>query len=230
MIETFEPIIMQEYLTSTDILDSDHPHIQAFAKQVTRGAKLDIQKAVRIYYAVRDGWKYNPYNISFNPNYMRTSAVLERDEGHCLDKANLMIALLRAVSIPARLCLAKVRNHIAAEQLTQVFGTDELTPHGYVEVWLNERWVKATPAFNQALCEKLKVAPLEFDGQHDSVFQEFDQAGGHFMEYLEEYGAFADLPMDFVKANMKQHYPNFYQEDLEFSREKLLEIANKSKG
>lgn len=213
---------MQAYLEPTDILDSGHPQMQAFAKKVTQGARLDIQKAVRIYYAVRDGWKYNPYNISFNPDFMRASAVLERDEGHCLDKANLMIALLRAVGIAARLCLAKVRNHIAADQLTQVFGTDELTPHGYVEVWLNERWVKSTPAFNKELCDKLNVATLEFDGQHDSVFQEFDKTGGQFMEYLEEYGSFSDLPMDFVKANMKAHYPKFYSEEAEWTKEKFL--------
>lgn len=217
---------MQAYLKSTEILDSDHPRIQAFAKKVTQGARLNQQKATRIYYMVRDGWMYNPYNINFNPAYMRASTVLERDEGHCLDKANLMITLLRAVGIPARLRLAKVRNHIAAEQMIQAFGTDELTPHGYVEVWLQERWVKATPAFNKELCNKLNVATLDWDGEHDSIFQEFDSNGGQFMEYLEDYGAFDDLPLDFVKENMKQHYPKFYQEGLELTREKMLEIAN----
>lgn len=216
---------MQEYLASTDILNSYHPRIQAFAKTVTEGSRADIQKAVRIYYSVRDGWKYNPYNISFNPDFMRASAVLEREEGHCLDKANLMIALLRAVGIPARLCLAKVRNHIAAEQMTQAFGTDELTPHGYVEVYLHHRWIKATPAFNKELCDRLNVAPLDWDGSNDSIFQEFDKAGGQFMEYLEDYGCFADLPLDFVKENMKQHYPKFYKEDIELNREKMLAIA-----
>ncbi|MFN7116288.1 MAG: transglutaminase-like domain-containing protein [Saprospiraceae bacterium] len=210
---------MQQYLASTAILNSDHPKIQIFANKVTEGSRADIQKAVRIYYAVRDGWKYNPYNISFNPDNMRASAVLEREEGHCLDKANLMITLLRAVGIPARLCLAKVRNHIAAEQMTQAFGTDELTPHGYVEVYLHNRWIKATPAFNKELCDKLNVAPLDWDGSNDSIFQEFDKVGGQFMEYLEDYGAFDDLPAEFIKANMKQHYPKFYREDVEWTKE-----------
>lgn len=219
---------MQEYLAATDILDSNHPNIQAFAKKNTASASADIEKAVRIYDAVRDGWKYNPYNINFNPAYMRASAVLAREEGHCLDKANLMITLLRSVNIPARLRLAKVRNHIAAEQMTQAFGTDELTPHGYVEVWLSERWVKATPAFNKELCNKLNVATLDWDGEHDSIFQEFDHNGGHFMEYLEDYGAFADLPLHFIKENIKQHYPKFYQEGLVLTREKMLAIANEN--
>ncbi len=123
-----------------------------------------------------------------------------------------MIALLRAVAVPARLCLSKVRNHIAAERMTKAFGTDELTPHGYVEIWINGRWVKATPTFNKELCDKLGVDSLEFDGQNDSIFQEFDKVGGQFMEYLEDYGAFADVPLDFIIGNMRQHYPKFFDE------------------
>ncbi len=204
---------MQEFLKPTNLLDADDPQIQSFAERVTQGSRADIQKAVRIYYAVRDGWKYNPYNISFKPEDMRASVVLHKEDGHCLDKAVLMIALLRAVGVPARLRLAKVRNHIAAERMIEFFGIDELTPHGYVEILINGQWVKATPAFNQELCDKLGVAPLEFDGQNDSIFQEFDKAGGQFMEYLEDYGSFADVPLDFIKENMKQHYPKFFSEE-----------------
>ncbi len=214
---------MQQFLQPTYLLDADDPQIRTFAERVTQGSRADIQKAVRIYYAVRDGWKYNPYNINLNPAAMRASVILHQEEGHCIDKAILMITLLRAVGIPARLCLAKVRNHIAAERITEAFGTDELTPHGYVEVWINERWVKATPAFNRELCEKMGVAPLDFDGQNNSVFQEFDQAGGQFMEYLEEYGCFADVPMDFIIDNMKAHYPRFFADRTEWTRETMLE-------
>jgi transglutaminase-like putative cysteine protease len=217
---------MKSYLTATKFINSDHPKIRAFAEKITNGSRAPIQKAVRIYYAVRDGWKYNPYNISLQDDALLASNILQKEDGHCIDKAVLMIALLRAAEIPARLCLAKVRNHIAAERMTEAFGTDELTPHGYVEVWLNERWVKATPAFNKELCEKLGVAPLDFDGQHDSVFQEFDRAGGQFMAYLEEYGCFDDVPLDFIYDNMKAHYPRFFTSDLTLNKERLLEIVN----
>ncbi|HMN89583.1 MAG TPA: transglutaminase family protein [Saprospiraceae bacterium] len=217
---------MKSYLTATKFINSDHPKIRAFAEKITNGSRAPIQKAVRIYYAVRDGWKYNPYNISLQDDALLASNILQKEDGHCIDKAVLMIALLRAAGVPARLCLAKVCNHIAAERMTEAFGTDELTPHGYVEVWLNERWVKATPAFNKELCEKLGVAPLDFDGQHDSVFQEFDRAGGQFMAYLEEYGCFDDVPLDFIYDNMKAHYPRFFTSDITFSKERLLEIVN----
>lgn len=213
---------MQEYLKATDLIDADHPAIKNYAERMTNGARIDMQKAVRIYYTVRDGWKYNPYNINMQADAMRASVILEREEGHCLDKAILMIALLRAVDVPARLRLAKVRNHIAAERLVEFFGTDELTPHGYVEVWLNDQWVKATPAFNQELCEKIGVSVLEFDGRNDSIFQEFDKSDNKFMEYLEDYGAFADVPLDFIIANLKEHYPRFYNTDEVWTKEKFM--------
>jgi transglutaminase-like putative cysteine protease len=213
---------MQEYLKATDLIDADHPAIKSYAERMTNGARIDMQKAVRIYYTVRDGWKYNPYNINMSADAMRASSILAREEGHCLDKAILMIALLRAVDVPARLRLAKVRNHIAAERLVEFFGTDELTPHGYVEVWLNDRWVKATPSFNQELCEKLGVNVLEFDGRNDSIFQEFDKADNKFMEYLEDYGAFADVPLEFILANLREHYPRFYNTDEVWTKEKFM--------
>ncbi len=204
----------ESYRQPGALIDSDHPSIQAFAQAVTAGARSDRERAVKIYYAVRDGWRYNPYRISLQPGALRASAVFERvpREGHCLDKGILMIALLRSAGIPARLCLAKVRNHIAAERMTEAFGTGVLAPHGYVEVWLEGRWIKATPAFNRTLCERLHVHPLDFDGHRDSIFQEFDRAGGAFMEYLEEYGHFEDVPEERIKTLLFEHYPGRFEE------------------
>ncbi len=213
----------EEYLLSTSMLDTEAPEVKAFIQRVTQGARSERQKAVRIYYAVRDGWKYNPYNISFQPEDMRASALLEREDGHCLDKAILMIAACRAVGIPARLYLAKVRNHIAAEKMTEALGTDELVPHGYAGLWLHGRWVKATPAFNKELCDKLGVDALEFDGCSDSLFQEFDKAGGAFMEYLEEYGHFSDVPHSRIIELLKEHYPEVFADNNGLNKEKVLQ-------
>jgi len=100
-----------------------------------------------------------------------------------------------------------VKNHIAVERLMEKFGTNELTPHGMVDVYLNGKWVKATPAFNKELCDKTGVAPLEFDGTEDSIFQAFSTDGKEFMEYLDDYGSLEDVPLDFIEQNMKENYP-----------------------
>jgi transglutaminase-like putative cysteine protease len=219
-----------QYLQPTRFIDSDHPSLQRYAEAVTNRATTDIQKAVKIYYAIRDGWRYNAYNLDFSEDGIKASSMLERPvrEGHCLDKAVLMVACLRTVNIPARLFLAKVKNHIAAERLTEALGTDELVPHGIVEVYLEGKWVKATPAFNKELCTKLNVASLEFDGRTDSLFQEFDGDGGGFMEYLEEYGHFADFPAAFALDLMRQHYPKIFQLGAVLDKNSMTEKTKES--
>ena len=76
---------------------------------------------------------------------------------------------------------------------------------------LNERWVKATPAFNLSLCTRFNVKPLEFDGREDSIFHEFDTLGQKHMEYVLDHGHFADLPFDRIFASYDQAYPNFFE-------------------
>lgn len=63
-------------------------------------------------------------------------------------------------------------------------GVEVFAMHGYTELYLEGRWVKATPAFNRALCRAFDVAPLEFDGVADSVFHPFNRQGERYMEYL----------------------------------------------
>jgi len=156
---------------------------------------------------VRDGWRYNPYTISIRKEDYRASELVGKTEGHCIDKAIILIAGLRGLDIPARIRLAKVKNHIAVEKLVETLGTNELTPHGNVEIFLDGKWLKATPAFNETLCRICNVEPLEFDGEEDSIFQPYNESGKLFMEYIEDYGFFEDFPLDFIVQNMKDNYP-----------------------
>jgi hypothetical protein len=74
-------------------------------------------------------------------------------------------------------------------------GTDIFSYHGYIEFYLEGRWVKATPAFNKELCERHGVAPLEFNGRDDSMFQAYSAENRKFMEYLAFHGTHADIPV-----------------------------------
>lgn len=189
-------------------VDSDHPAVVAFAREHA-GGLAPKDAAVKLYYVVRERLRYNPWRVRYTRADYTTSSVLARDPaegGHCIDKALLYAGLCRALGIPSRLHFANVRNHIGTAKLEEKLGTDLLVYHGYTELWLGGRWVAATPAFNRALCEKLGVAPLEFDGEHDSVFQAYDRAAGRFMEYVEDHGAHADVPFDAMIAAWKLHY------------------------
>lgn len=197
------------FLEPNEFVDSHHPAVLAFADEHAATA-TGKEAAVRLYYAVRDGFRYNPWRVKIRPADFTASGVLLREakEGaHCIDKALLLAAVARAKGIASRLHFANVRNHIGTGELEEKLGTDLLVFHGYTELLLGGRWVAATPAFNRELCERLGVAPLEFDGDNDSIFQTYDRDERRFMEYVADHGAHAGIPFELMIAEWRRHYP-----------------------
>jgi transglutaminase-like putative cysteine protease len=142
---------------------------------------------------------------------MAASRVLADGHGWCVTKSALLAAVCRARGIPARLGYADVRNHLSTERLRAVIGSDDYVWHGYTSIHLNGQWRKATPAFNQALCDKLGIAALEFDGASDSIYQEHDPQGRRHMEYVRHRGEYDDMPVTEIRAAFLQHYPMLVQ-------------------
>ncbi len=194
-------------LKPTSLIDSDHPAVQAFAQQHGNGTS-QRECAVALYYAVRDGFRYDPYRIDLSASGMKASSVLAAGFGWCLTKATLLAAACRAAGIPARLGFADVRNHLSTERLRQAMKTDIFAWHGYADLWLDGAWRKATPAFNLQLCEKFGLLPLEFDGIRDSIYHPFDRAGNRHMEYVRQRGTFNDLPLAQIVATFREIYSN----------------------
>lgn len=200
---------MNNYLQATDFIDSDNSEVISFAQQAIGKTTDPKEQAIKLYYAVRDEFRYDPYRIQFTPNGLKASAVIKQGYGYCVSKAVLLAAAGRAVGIPTRLGFADVKNHLSSEKLKQVMQSDVFSWHGYTEFYLDNKWVKATPAFNKLLCDKTGIKPLEFDGENDSIFHEFDQAGNKHMEYLKDHGPFDDLPFDKIAEAYKKQYPMF---------------------
>jgi hypothetical protein len=199
---------MRNYLKPTEFLDSDHESVREYADRNTSGTASDIERAVQLYYAVRDDFQYDPYLLDLRRPAMRASALLGKTRGYCVEKAILLAAAARAVDIPSRLSFYIVRNHIATEKLAKALEKDYLVFHGAAEMYLGGKWVKATPAFNKRLCDFLAVDPIEFDGSSDAIFQEYDRTGNVFMEYLHDYGAFDDMPYQMFRDELDKHYPH----------------------
>ena len=198
------------YLRATKFLDSNHEAIKNFAQAKTAGAMTDREKAVALYYAVRDEILYSPYHLVMNPDVISASQTLERGTGYCIEKSLVLAAAARALGIPSRLGFSIVQNHLATERFIAMLRSDKFVFHGYNEFLLDGQWVKCTPAFNKSLCEKFNTVPLEFDGENDSVFQEFSPDGKQYMEYLHEYGQFDDLPYQLFYDELKKHYPHLF--------------------
>ena len=201
-----------EFLAPSEFMDSAHPAVREFALASIGSATKDQEKAVRLYYAVRDSFRYDPYSVKDSRRLFMASDVLAVKAAFCIPKANLLAAAARAVGIPAGIGLADVRNHLTTQKLRDLMGSDLFVHHGYTVLWLNGRWVKCTPAFNIELCGKFGVLPLEFDGEHDSLMHPFDAKNQRHMEYLRDHGIFAEFPFDRVLGDFRRLYPGFFKQ------------------
>ena len=217
---------MHASLSPARFIDSDHPLVIDFTER-WRGASRDPrEQAVNLYRAVRDEIRYNPYVFSADHQTLKASHALAAGESYCVPKALLLAACARHCGIPARIGLADVRNHLSTPRLIEMLRSEVFAMHGYTELFLEGRWVKATPAFNLALCRLFKVAPLEFDGRSDSVFHPFNAEGERYMEYLVDHGQFDDLPVELFFAHLRQCYPHLFEVDSAFLRGDLqAEVA-----
>jgi transglutaminase-like putative cysteine protease len=200
------------YLAPTWYMDFDNPVVRDFAASRSDGGADDRDKAVKLFYAIRDEFLYTPYDVSLDRRDYKASALIGRGWGWCVQKSLAMAACCRFLGIPARLGYADVRNHLTTPRLHEQMGTDLFSYHGYADLWLEGRWVKATPVFNLTLCEKFGVKAQEFDGRADALFQEYDQAGRRHMEYVNDRGIYTDLPFAEIMNDFAVRYPKYQTE------------------
>ncbi len=204
--QAHQPLEPVHYLQSGTYVDADHPDVQDFTHAHIARGESPRENAVRLYLAVRDDIVYDPYFVGPDLRYFRASDCLQRRRGFCIPKAALLAACARVAGIPARVGYADVRNHLSTEKLDELVGGNVYTWHSYTDLFLDGHWVKATPAFNKALCERFGVHVLEFDGRTDSLFQQFNKAGHRHMEYVRERGVFEDVPYESILADFERHH------------------------
>jgi len=198
------------FLQSTEYIDSDTTIIQEYAKDVAGTLQSDLDKAVALYYRIRDDINYTPYLDFGDPETYRASKVLHNGYGFCISKAALLAACGRILGIPSRIGFADVKNHLNTPKLRKLNGGDLFRWHAFTELYLEGIWVKATPAFNLELCNKFRVKPLEFDGRQDSLFHPLDADQQKHMEYVYERGSFADVPFAAITATFKKYSPELF--------------------
>ena len=186
---------MEKYLKPTSTFDSDSESIEEKAREFTQGKKDAIEKARALFYFVRDGISYNIYVPKHMPEHFRASNTLARGKGYCVQKAVLLVALARAAGIPARLGCAKIRNYLVPPKVLEILKSDIFPWHGYAELYLDGKWVKATPAFDLKMCQEYRLIPVEFDGRNDARFHPLNLDGESHIEYLLDRGPFDDVPL-----------------------------------
>lgn len=194
-------------LAATAFIDADHPAIRAFTAEVVGALRDPRDQAVALYYAVRDRLRYDPYRVDMSDHALKASTTLLSGRGWCQTKATLLAAACRAVGVPARVGYADVRNHLSTARMRELLQSDLYYWHGYTSILVEGHWVKATPAFNIELCSKFGLAPLDFDGREDSIYQPYDLSGNRHMEYVLRRGEFDDVPIAAIREDFIRYYP-----------------------
>jgi len=216
---------MKQYLSATQYFDFTSNKVQQFADKILGNeTRSDIEMAVLLYNAVRDETSYNPYVFSTKSNSLSASYCLDSTESYCIPKAVLLGTLARYKGIPSRLGLADVKNHISSRRLTEILRTNIFVMHGYIELYLSGKWVKATPAYDASLCQRIGVSVLEFDGKNDSIFQQYNLDGREEIEYVKHHGSFADVPFKYIIECIASAYPHLADDTAmqEFQEHRLL--------
>ncbi len=206
-LERTDPALL---LRATPFIESEAPEVVRFARETTADARDDVERGVMLYYAVRDGIRYDPYRIHLDADCFRATTVLREQAAFCIPKAVLLAAAARAVGIPSALGFADVKNHLTTQKLHDAMGSDLFIYHGYALLRLDGRWVKATPAFNLSLCERFGVRPLDFDGRNDALLHPFDAQDRRHMEYVHERGVYWDFPLQEIVTSFRSFYARYF--------------------
>jgi len=201
---------MESSLKPSKNVDFFDEHIQDYIKEFKDLTDKKVI-SVQLYEKVRDGFLYDPYHLDISSDGLIASKVIHKKRAWCVEKSLVMIACLRALGIPARFGFAIVVNHLGIEKLETYLKRKEIVFHGFVSVFLNGKWVICTPAFDRKVCRLAGVEPLVWDGEMDSMFQEFTQDKKH-MEYIKYYGFYDEIPFDLMRSEMEKYYPHLFKE------------------
>lgn len=202
---------MEVYLKPTPVIDCNAPSVKGKAQGLAGDKENDVEKTKALFYFVRDEIKYNPYVLQNLAEHHKASDTLSKEEGYCVQKAILLAALARAIGIPARPGFADIRNHIVPQKLLELMhGSNLFIYHGYCELYIGQKWVKATPAFDLEMCQKYHIIPVEFDGKNNATFHRNNQKGKLHIEYVHDYGHYPDLPLEeMLEARVKVYGPEY---------------------
>jgi hypothetical protein len=199
---------MEIYLQPSKFFDFNKPKVRQKALEITEGCESDIEKAKALFYWVRDTIKYNmQLFVPIILNNFKASKVMQKGQGFCVSKSILLSSLARAVGIPARIHLVDLINHLVSQKVIDFMGTNIMFYHGFSEFFLDGKWVKLTPSFDQETAMRGGFLPMvEFDGKNDAVFPPQDLNGKKFGEYVGDRGVHADLPLNDIDKIFREKY------------------------
>jgi len=182
-------------LEPTRFMNSLHPAIVDCAKRVAPDGLPTKEKAQRIFNFVRDEITYE-FRAKLDPNEYVASYILSVGRGFCCQKATLQCALGRVVGIPTGVLMGTIRDRTLHPQIVAAMRTDLLRYHGLAAFYLNGQWLRADATLSPELVARKGYRLVEFNGEQEALLPATTLAGAPHVEYVEWFGAYADLPID----------------------------------
>jgi transglutaminase-like putative cysteine protease len=163
---------LEAYLQPTKYCDSQHPAITKLADEIAADcqdpfylcwppSKTDYVRAV--YDTIREV----PY--AFDQWQRTASETLALGKGMCFNKANLQVALLRNLGIPAGYVIVELWRESLKSSLTKE-AYELLQPtfrHCYAAAWLDGRWRSLDATTDPLLAKAQGWTPPQFTGKED---------------------------------------------------------------
>jgi len=170
------PEEMEEYLESSELCDWDNQEVQRAAKEIIERAETPREAATRIFSFVRDEVLFEMAALD-----SKASHTLCRRKGCEVNKANLQVALLRAVDIPARYhqvnlkkeYLGGIASWLAYRRILEI-----IEWHVWCECHLDGKWLACEALFDEALFKGMQqkqvpaarqIPTIAWDGDSDLI-------------------------------------------------------------
>jgi ADP-ribose pyrophosphatase YjhB (NUDIX family) len=221
-----------EYLLPTRFCDSTNSEIKNIARDSVFRYKQEKEIAINLFHFVRD---YITYRLG---DWQKTSSqTLRRGSGTCTNKANLLVALLRASGIPAgygilTVSAAEYFGPIVIKQLKR--NVSLRSKHIYCYVYLNGNWIKCDPSDDIELSLSTQdfnepSSVVNFDGENHAMLQISDK------HIIEDKGPYANIDSIIEKKQRRimklpvsigNHYIRFLRSD-GLQLQNLNEMENK---
>lgn len=194
------------FLQPSTVVDCDHPAVKSKSTELVNNKNNAVDRAVALFYFVRDAIPYNLFVNRDSAEDFKASTTLTRGEGYCVQKAVLLAALARAAGIPAGFGFARIQNHLLPEKALAKLGTNILPFHGYTELFLDGKWVRATAAWDITMSDRPHSYRVEFDGKTDAMLPHYNREGKLHVEYLADLGHFDEVPLETLWQTLRTTY------------------------
>jgi hypothetical protein len=163
-----QPAGTERFLAPSKSCDSDHPAIEEAALSLDGAGDSERDRSIEVFHFVRD-------RVSFQFSRFSDTAsdTLASKRGHCYQKANLQIALLRCLGIPAGFITQRIAPEVLrpflSDEAAAIIG--EQVGHCHACVLLDGEWVSADSTFDKPLLDFALEGHWQvqerWDGIHD---------------------------------------------------------------